>query len=121
MNEESYSSGGEMLSDSRRSKTGKSKSGIPNFRFRRMTRRVPRTEMGEVLGGLAFGMTIIFPILSLLTVGAPKAVFGIIGIIALIIGVTSGRIAPPLIFIGICLTMIALGFVSLGILMMIIG
>lgn len=121
MNEdEYYSSDGGMVSDSalRKRKTNKTK--IPNFRPI-VRKKVPRTEFGEVMGNLTFGMLFVFPVIALLTMSFPLEVISIIGIIALVIWGMSQRFSNALIFVGICLALELLGFLSIGIFMALFG
>lgn len=76
-----YPNDGGMVSDSatRRSKSSKTK--IP--KFKRMTKRVPHTEFGEMMGNLTIGMLFVFPVITLLTMSFPKVVFSIVELIFL--------------------------------------
>ncbi|MGG0845608.1 hypothetical protein [Peribacillus simplex] len=49
-----YSNDGGMVSDSATRRPKSSKTKIP--KFKRITRRVPHTEFGEMMGGLTLGM-----------------------------------------------------------------
>ncbi|MCM3394870.1 hypothetical protein [Cytobacillus oceanisediminis] len=121
MNEdEYYSNDGGMVSDSALRKRKSDKTKIPNFRPI-VRKKVPRTEFGEVMGNLTFGMLFIFPLIAFLTMSFPLEVISIIGVIALVIWGMSQRFSNAIIFIGICIGIELLGFLSIGILMAILG
>lgn len=117
--EEYYSNDGGMVSDSAmpRSKPGKTK--IPKFKS--ITKKVPPTEFGAIMGNLTFGMLIIFPAIALLTMEVPMVIFSIIGIIFLFTWLSTESIRVALITLGICLAPVLLGFVSLGFYMLLLG
>jgi hypothetical protein len=109
-----------MVGDSsrRRSKTSKSK--VPRFKPI-VKKKIPSTDFGQAMGGLTMGMLLIFPAIALLTVAAPKVIFSIIGLIALITWLTTQNGKFALIILGVCLAPVVLGFVSLGLFMLILG
>lgn len=116
MNEDYYSGDGGMLSDN--GKSGKKSAGGKKHKvkFRKMTRHVPRTEFGEIMGGLTIGMLLIFPALAMLTVVYPWQMLGIIAIIGCLFWVFTEDYIVGLLVAGSFVGMIVLGFVSIGIL-----
>ena len=121
MSEEYYSNDGGMVSDSTLRKRKSSKTKLPNLKLSRVSRRVPHTEFGEVMGYLTMGMLFVFPLIAFLSMIFPKVVFSTIGIIALVIWGMSQRLSNTLIFVGICLVIELLGFLSIGLFMAILG
>lgn len=112
MNEEGQTSGGEMLGDAKARRTAKGN--YPKrLRFRSPFRRVRPTEIGNIVGSFMVGMVIIFPLITLLSVGAPIPVLVVVAGIALTLGIRSKSFVPAGIVIGSYLLMTLLGFLSL--------
>ncbi|MFJ8246930.1 hypothetical protein [Peribacillus asahii] len=118
--EEYYSYDGGMVSDSATRKRKSSKTKIPHFRPI-VSKRVPRTEFGEMMGNLTLGMVFVFPVIAFLTMSFPKVIFSIIGLIVLVTWLMSQRVSTALIVLGICLAPVLLGFLSIGLFMAILG
>ncbi|MEF2097302.1 hypothetical protein V3595_22035 [Bacillus sp. CFBP9009] len=116
--EEYYSNDGGMVSDSATRRPNSSKTKIPKFKW--VTKKVPPTEFGAIMGNLTLGMLFVFPAIALLTMEAPKVIFSIIGIIFLFTWLSSS-IRFALIILGLCLAVVLLGFVSIGFYMMLLG
>lgn len=96
------------------------KTKIPHFRPI-VKKRVPHTEFGSIMGGLMAGMIFVFPFLALLAQAFPVGFFLIGFLIAFTVGTTTNKISNAFIFAGLFLLMVGLGFVSLGIVKLILN
>ncbi|MBT2641686.1 hypothetical protein J7I80_05585 [Bacillus sp. ISL-41] len=115
-----YTSDTGMLGDSpRRKKSSSRKRRVPHYRPI-VRKRIPRTDFGEAMGGLAVGMFFVFPVLATLSMVFPVGFFGIVAIIGLFTWLVSDWQMAAII-VGLIIGMVVLGFVSLGILMALLG
>lgn len=120
MDNDYWSYDGGMVSDNAKGKSrGKASKGrVPKLSILKATRsrRIPRTEFGEAMGGFTVGLVFVFPAITAMTLAFPLEVLGIVGIIACLFWVFTQRFFFAVVCVGLYIAMFLLGLITMGIL-----